>query len=137
MAGLVPAIRLQCCNGVKTWMPATSAGMTEDVSGSDAKLGEVVLDFLAQQVRLIRRLSRGGQLRRRELSGFHGAVRHLRNVLGDIARAFRRSTGVSRNLLSYGILLAHRDSDIVCNFAELFDRGCYLLDCLNRARSGL
>jgi hypothetical protein len=112
-------------------MPATSAGMTEDVSGSDAKLGEVALDFLAQQVRLISQLARRGQHRGCNLSGFHGAVRHFRNVLGHIARAFRRSAGVSRNLLSYSILLAHRDGDIVCNFAELLDRCRYLFDGLN------
>jgi hypothetical protein len=102
--------------------------MTEDVSGSDAKLGKVALDLLAQQVRLISQLARRGQYRGRNLSGFHGAVRHFRNVLGDIARAFRRSAGISRNLLSYSILLAHRDGDIVCNFAELLDRCRYLLD---------
>jgi hypothetical protein len=56
---------------VKTWMPATSAGMTEEVSGSDAKLGKVTLDFLAQQVRLVSQLARRGEYRGCNLTGFH------------------------------------------------------------------
>jgi hypothetical protein len=52
-------------------MPATSAGMTEEVSGSDAKLGKVTLDFLAQQVRLVSQLARRGEYRGCNLTGFH------------------------------------------------------------------
>src|SRR5262249_48374968 len=44
MAGLVPAIHvfLACCVAVKTWMPATSAGMTFPVSSKVP--GERALD---------------------------------------------------------------------------------------------
>jgi hypothetical protein len=31
MAGLVPAIHVLVCDAVKTWMPATSAGMTLEI----------------------------------------------------------------------------------------------------------
>ncbi len=78
-----------------------------------SNFAQILLNFVAQQIGLLRQFASGGENRIGNLASLDCGARNLIDVCRHMTICLRRGAGVTRDFLSHRILLTHRARHVI------------------------